>query len=197
MAYTFTTLDDPSATAGTYLQGINDAGQIVGYYDDGSGSHGFFYSGTYSIVGLTSTATGEGTNGYYSSQSVSTAEGINNSGQIAGFGFYDNYAEIGEYGGGASEYENFDSAYDAFSATGTTTWSEMQAPINGAVIAGTPSSVKTYGFGINSAGDVVGYYTDLGGDHAFLDQRGTTNPNILEFNYPGVGGATYAHGIND
>ena len=64
----------------------------------------------------------------------------------------------------------------------------MQAPINGAVIAGTPSSVKTYGFGINSAGDVVGYYTDLGGDHAFLDQRGTTNPNILEFNYPGVGG---------
>ena len=99
MAYTFTTLDDPSATAGTYLQGINDAGQIVGYYDDGSGSHGFFYSGTYSIVGLTSTATGEGTNGYYSSQSVSTAEGINNSGQIARSGFYDNYAEIGEYVG--------------------------------------------------------------------------------------------------
>ena len=40
---TYTTLDDPSATAGTFVQGINSSGQIVGYYHDnqGSGLHGF------------------------------------------------------------------------------------------------------------------------------------------------------------
>jgi probable HAF family extracellular repeat protein len=43
--YTYTTLDDPSATNGTQAVGINDAGQIVGWYDNASGSNGFLYSG--------------------------------------------------------------------------------------------------------------------------------------------------------
>src|SRR5207244_8211784 len=38
---TYTTLADPSATNGTLAQGINDAGQIVGYYANASGRHGF------------------------------------------------------------------------------------------------------------------------------------------------------------
>jgi probable HAF family extracellular repeat protein len=47
-AGTFTTLDDPVATAGTSASGINAAGQIVGSYTDGTGTHGFLYSaGTY------------------------------------------------------------------------------------------------------------------------------------------------------
>ena len=36
--YTYTTLNDPLATAGTFAQGINDAGQIVGYYLNNGGS---------------------------------------------------------------------------------------------------------------------------------------------------------------
>lgn len=43
--WTFTTIDNPAAinsTNGTYAQGINDPGQVVGYYYDSAGnSHGF------------------------------------------------------------------------------------------------------------------------------------------------------------
>ena len=39
--YTYTTLNDPLATGGTVASGINDSGQIVGYYNDSSGAHGF------------------------------------------------------------------------------------------------------------------------------------------------------------
>jgi hypothetical protein len=31
--YTSTTIDDPLATGGTWAYGINDIGQIVGYYN--------------------------------------------------------------------------------------------------------------------------------------------------------------------
>jgi hypothetical protein len=50
---TYTTLDDPSATAGTFAQGINSSGQIVGNYHDnqGSGLHGFLLrGGTYATL---------------------------------------------------------------------------------------------------------------------------------------------------
>jgi hypothetical protein len=43
--YVFNTFDDPLATAGTQAVGINDMGQIVGLYGDGSGNHGFLLSG--------------------------------------------------------------------------------------------------------------------------------------------------------
>jgi hypothetical protein len=41
----FTTLDDPSATGGTYAWGI-DGRNIVGYYTDKTGDHGFLYNGS-------------------------------------------------------------------------------------------------------------------------------------------------------
>ena len=41
----YVTLNDPSATVGTVAFGI-DGGNIVGYYNDGSGEHGFLYNGT-------------------------------------------------------------------------------------------------------------------------------------------------------
>ena len=39
-SYSFTTLDVPDSTA-TYATGINASGQIVGYYYDAGGTHGF------------------------------------------------------------------------------------------------------------------------------------------------------------
>jgi hypothetical protein len=42
---TYTVLDDPLATNGTWATGINNQGQIVGKYVDGSGTHSYLYSG--------------------------------------------------------------------------------------------------------------------------------------------------------
>jgi probable HAF family extracellular repeat protein len=39
-SYTFTPIDAPGAPA-TYVQGINETGQIVGWFQDATGSHGF------------------------------------------------------------------------------------------------------------------------------------------------------------
>jgi len=42
----YTTLDDPLATQGTLVWGVNAAGQIVGYYFDSSNhTQGFLLSG--------------------------------------------------------------------------------------------------------------------------------------------------------
>src|SRR2546428_14136665 len=51
--YTYTTLDDPLAlaTGSTSAQGINASGQIVGFYQNAGGFHGFLYSGgTYTTL---------------------------------------------------------------------------------------------------------------------------------------------------
>src|SRR5262245_18152843 len=74
--YTYTTLDDPLAvggdTLGTYASGINAAGQIVGYYNDATTTHGFLYSNsTYTALD-------------YPSAIGTVAHGINNMGQIVG-----------------------------------------------------------------------------------------------------------------
>jgi hypothetical protein len=38
---TFTTIQDPNATEGTYATGMNDNGEIVGFFFNSTGSHGF------------------------------------------------------------------------------------------------------------------------------------------------------------
>src|SRR2546423_15568365 len=70
---TYTTLDDPLATNGTFAWGINASGQIVGSYGDASiFYHGFLYSGgSYTTLdGPLSTGAG--------------AYGINEMGQVVG-----------------------------------------------------------------------------------------------------------------
>ena len=72
--YTYTTFDDPSSPNVTNALGINSAGQIVGYYHNNGGYHGFLLSsGTYTPLDDPS-ATG-GTFAY----------GINAAGQIVGY----------------------------------------------------------------------------------------------------------------
>ena len=41
----YTTLNGPQTITLTHAQGINAAGQIVGWYANASGTHGFLYSG--------------------------------------------------------------------------------------------------------------------------------------------------------
>jgi probable HAF family extracellular repeat protein len=74
--WTFTTIDDPAAitgTTGTFAQGINDPGQVVGYFYDSTGTHGFSKTGS-SFTTLN-----------YPGAPSSFAEGVNNKGDIAGW----------------------------------------------------------------------------------------------------------------
>lgn len=77
-SYTFTTIDAPAAI-GTFLNGINDSGQIVGTAE----TYSFLLSGgTYNII-----------NPPYSEGA--TATGINDSGQVVG-NFGDTASGVGE-----------------------------------------------------------------------------------------------------
>jgi probable HAF family extracellular repeat protein len=70
--YWYTALDDPMGNF-TEANGINDNGQIVGYYQDSSGG-GFLYSGG-SYTTLTDPL----------APNATYARGINDAGQIVGF----------------------------------------------------------------------------------------------------------------
>ena len=71
--YSFITIDDPFATAGTFAEGINGKGQIVGTYRHASDTHGFVDTG----IGGATLDDPLATNG-------TSAYGINDSGQIVG-----------------------------------------------------------------------------------------------------------------
>jgi probable HAF family extracellular repeat protein len=156
--YTYTTLGDPSATAGTSAYGINDSGQIVGYYVQQitttpnpkipipvttTYDHGFLYSGgTYANIdypGAGPLPSSGATGGTF-------AQGINTSGQIVGY--YNNWSPSPSpvfhgflYSGGA---------YTAF-----------DVPDAG-------SGGSTVAQGINASGQIVGFYTNNSGTHGFL-----------------------------
>jgi probable HAF family extracellular repeat protein len=174
--YTYTTLNDPSATTGTKAFGINDAGQIVGGYDAGSiGTvHGFLLSG-----GTYTTLDDPGTDQTQLSR-------INNAGEIAGFYFtpgiqgfqYINgsyfpiddplatatLAEgINDQGQIVGRYlDNDDVSHGFFYSGGLsgayTTLDDPSATAIGGTIA----------TGINDAGQIVGYYGNASGQHGFL-----------------------------
>src|SRR6476659_107826 len=171
--YTYTTIDDPSATNGTYAFGINDLGQIVGYYTDLSNYvHSFLYSGgIYTTIDDPSA-----TNGTY-------ADSINASGQITGFYCDGSWGPHGFlYSGGTYTTIDYPSAtnvtvpesindlgqivgyYDDASgrhgflySSGTYTTIDDPSGTNGTVVTS-----------INDLGQITGYYQDASGIHGFL-----------------------------
>jgi probable HAF family extracellular repeat protein len=170
--YTFTDLSYPSATL-TFAQGINDAGQIVGYAVDTYGSsHGFLYSnGNYTAV------TGFSYGGY--NYVPFTAQGISKTGKIVGTGifgpgaltegltYYHSYVGQGPAANGFVYYPGVDPFYQP--------------------------SVRTYAYGINNLGEVVGYYTNNSNPNGFVYSNGT----YISFNDPLGSAGTWARGIND
>src|SRR5690242_13405540 len=76
-SYTFTSIDYPSATGGSSVaRGINDAGQIVGFFSDGAGTHGFIRDRNGKFTDPIN---------YPSATATSTSpRGINSAGQIVG-----------------------------------------------------------------------------------------------------------------
>jgi probable HAF family extracellular repeat protein len=160
----FTIFDVPGA-GDTVVRGINDSGQIVGYFNFG---HGFVDTGgiftTIDVPGATGTP----------------AYGINNSGQIVG-----SFGDASGVHGFVYTDGNF-TTLDVPGATRTTAFGIN----NGGQIVGSftdatgthgfvytggsfttidiPGAISTNASGINDSGQIVGYFQDATGEHGFL-----------------------------
>jgi len=207
--YTYTTLDDPAATRGTFANGINASSQIVGdYADNNSIVHGFLYnpnSGTYTTLDdpLATHDPGGGT----------IANGINGTGQIVG-----SYAT----GGGMMVFI----AHAFLLSGGTYTTIDDPLANNGTIASGINDSGQIVGYyydasnhghgfllsdgnyttiddpldvtlalaqGINNAGQIVGQYENANVFHGFLLSGGT----YTTLDGPSATNFTVASGIND
>jgi probable HAF family extracellular repeat protein len=162
----FTTIDVPGAP-NTNAQGINDSGQIVGYFwGFGPAAQGFVFTGgnftTFNVPGAVYTL----------------PNGINNSGQIVG-SFFDasGVAHGFVYTGGSF------TTIDVPGATGTVANGINNSGqivgffgAHGFVYTGgsftiidVPGATVTTPIGINDSGQIVGYFVDAtGGEHGFL-----------------------------
>ena len=206
--YTFTPVDDPLGTNGTFPLDINNAGQIVGNYIDSNGNlYGFLdNNGTYTTINDPSAGVHPGGFSTY-------AHSINNLGQIVGYYVDSNGGVHGFlYSGGTNgTYAtlNDPSAYSG-SGNGTVTFGinnsgqivgdSSRAYLYSGGTNGTYTTINgTTGFtsplGVNDLGQIVGYYVDgKGNNQAFLDSNGTHTTLAV----PGASGTnTVARGIND
>jgi probable HAF family extracellular repeat protein len=211
--YTYTALNDPSATTDTFVYGINDGGQIVGGYDHIAGpvsAHGFLYSGgTYTT--LDDPFAIEGTQ----------LNSINDAGQIVGYyednqggGFHafqyingtyfpisDPLASatlaggINDLGQIVGQYIDFDGEFHGFFYSGglAGAYTTLDDPSHSQLGA-------TVATGINNAGQIVGYYDNASGRHGFLaipNGHGGYGYTTLDDPLAASGGPTIATGINN
>jgi probable HAF family extracellular repeat protein len=145
---TYTTLDDPSASTsvfgGTHALGINDAGQIVGQFDNATGRHGFFYNGgNFTTLDVSDPSARAGS---------TEAIGINASGQIVG------------------DYIDSGGTRHGFLYSGGT-YTTLNDPF--AINGDSSSTNGTFALGINNLGQIVGYYYGSGStQHGFIYSGG-------------------------
>ena len=177
----FSTVSDP-LSSGSYALGINNGGQIVGYYyDDTEIVHGFLLSdGQYTTLDDPSANTTDNQGTY--------ASGIANDGTIVGYYFGADDAFHGFVATPASDYTSFTDVDDPSADNdffGGTHATAINAGADGA------------------ASEVAGYYYDaLGTAHGFVYTGSLTTIDPTAFttiNDPNVAstGGTYVTGIND
>jgi uncharacterized membrane protein len=172
----FTTIDVPGATR-TAAYGINNSGQIVGWFRDALGDHVFLDTG-----GSFTTINAPGATNTY-------AYGINDSGQIVGYftdalgshGYVDTGGSFTTLPGIATGINNSGQIVGAFGlySGGSVT------PIN------VPGASSTFAGGINNSGQIVGSF-NLSTPQSFLDTGGS----FTTINVPGFC-CTSAQGINN
>jgi len=198
LAYTFTNIDVPGATS-TRALGINDTGQVVGRFNDATGTHGYVLSG-----GLFTTLNVPGARG-------TAASGINSRGDVVGQTFdASGLTRAFLYRGGV--FTLFDAPGSAGSTFGSAAYGINDAgQISGAFsdVADTnfaflddggtfvtlepPGSSFTDGGGIDESGAVVGYYFDATRFRGFRYAAGA----YTALDAPGANVDTFLLGLND
>jgi hypothetical protein len=174
--YVFTTLNDPSATLGTFAYGVNKAGAVVGYYQDGAGMHGYVYSGGVYTDVVDPAAL----------PNTTIVTGINSAGEMVGdfqdakglHAFIDN--------GGVFTTIDDPSGVNATAASGINDYGalvglyESPGPFGYMDVGGVFSTLtdplatgQTVAEGLNNAGEVVGFYSVGGVPHGFTYDAGT------------------------
>ena len=196
-------LTDLGSSVGTnsYAQGINNAGQVVGYWETTNGAHAFLYqAGVVTDLGLLGNL---GSNNY--------ALSINNSGQIVGFSLTTNgavafvcqqgtntslgtFGALGSYAFGINDHGQIVGHVDTGGGANAFLFD------NGAVTSlGTLGGTNSFAYGVNNSLQVAGasLLADNFTTHAFLWQ----NSVISDLNQLLSDGSGWelveAHGIND
>jgi uncharacterized membrane protein len=179
----YTPIHDPSSLV-TVSRGINNADQIVGYYNDANGLHGFLMSG-----------------GSYTSLDVpgavrTFAYGINNAAQIVGS--YQIGSDTGPQvgfllnGGVFTTIGLPTTRVHAINDLGQILTENLLLSEGNSTPIHYPRSLLTVAWGINNFGDIVGTYDDQTAEHAFLLKDGVYS----SIDFPGATD-TGVLGIND
>jgi len=192
--YSYVNIDYPGENVFSAPLGVNDHGQVVGYWQDltTGALHGYFYDGTtYTTLDYPGAAT--------------EAVGINNAGVISGLYYFSSSGPYGFiYDNGTFtqlSYPNTPSGTDGQGINNHNEvvgyWGYYYSFIynNGSYTSfGYPGAAVTYASGINDSGQTSGYYqlVNSGTPYGFFDDGGT----FTSIEYPGAY-ATYAYGINN
>jgi probable HAF family extracellular repeat protein len=196
-------LTDLAALLGTnsYAQGINNDGQVVGYWQSTNGAHAFLYrGGAVTDLGLLG---GAATNNF--------ALSINNSGQVVGFSettngavafVYQNGAitNLGNFGGLESYAFGINDGGQIVGHLVTGGGALAYLYNNGIVTSlGTLGGTNSFAYGVNNALQVAGssLKTDNLTTHAFLWQNGVIRDLNQLLPYNSGWELMEAHGIND
>ena len=196
-------LTDLGAWVGTnsYAQGINNQGQVVGYWDATNGAHAFLYqTGTVIDLGLLGV---NGTNVY--------ALSINNSGQVVGFSEstngaqafiyqHGNNASLGTLGSLGSYAFGINNGGQIVGYLATSNGAQAFLYNNGVLFnVGNLGGTNSFAYGVNDAIQVAG--SSLEADnatwHAFLWQNGVNSDLNHLIPYGSAWNLSEAHGIND
>jgi probable HAF family extracellular repeat protein len=177
-----------SSSLGQQVNGLNDAGDLVGYYNDSSNhQHGYLAH----VVGPVFTTLDH------------RAAGINNLGQIVG-SYVDTYGVSYGYLYSGGTYKTLgqknivatgiNDAGDivGYSITTAGTFGFLDKGGTFSLLKDPSATGNTYAIGINDAGQIVGYYNNNSGVHGFLDSGG----GYKTLDDPNATGVTVATGIN-
>jgi probable HAF family extracellular repeat protein len=194
LTYTYSDIQVPGSIS-TSPKGINNKGEVVGYYQNSSGVYGFVLSnGNYTTINCSAATQG------------TFAFGINDDGVIVGYYStpFKNYGfvyangkckNLSDFSGSvpyAAGINNAGQIVGSYISKNLSHGFELRGTAYSEISV--PNSSQTFAYGINANGDVSGSYYDANGaHHGFLLHDGT----YQTIDAPNSGATTCGVGLND